>query len=438
MTTEARQPSAAASQAEGGFGPVLRAPQFRRLLIAQSVSSLGDWVATFAFMAAVYEITNGNQTAVAVVLVARLVPPMFAAPVGGVMADRLPRRLIMVTADVSRAALIALAPFVGVLLLYVIAFVHECISLFFLPARDATVPELVPKDSLAEANGLILASSYGSLPIAAAAFGGLRLVAQHIPTAIPFAHLFRDHPTAFAFFFDSATFVFSASMLSRLHLRHRSRTVELEIFAGVVEGIRYVLSDRALRALAYALIVSMFGGGVLFAVGIAYIHTTLGGSDVQFGWLAALWGLGMGVGLLVVRFLLHGAKDKVFLLAVATCGGILVVMGLLPFLFLAFGVAVLFGAAFSIAIILALTAAQEIAEDRIRGRVMGGVQMLFRIGLGAGALGIGGLAHSIREINLGIVSLDGNQFGMVVGGALILLGAVGASGVRRSDVWTHI
>jgi dTMP kinase len=448
MTGEATQPSADSRPGSrddakrsglqhGGFGPVLRAKPFRRLLIAQSVSSLGDWVATFAFIAFAYDLTK-NQTSVAVVLVLRLVPPMFAAPLGGVVADRLPRRLIMVTSDVSRAALIVLVPFVNIVLLYVIAFGHECISLFFLPARDATVPELVPKDSLAEANGLILASSYGSLPIAAAVFGGLLQALKATPDAVPFAHLFRDHPYVFPFFFDAATFVVSASLLSRLHLKQRSETGELELFEGVAEGVKYVMGHPALRSLAYGLVVSMFGGGVLFAVGIAYIHDTLGGTDVQFAWLAALWGAGMGLGLLVVRFVIHGAKDRVFLAAVATCGGILIVMGLLPFLFLAFGVAVLFGMAFSVAIVLALTAAQEIAEDRIRGRIMGGVQMLFRVGLGAGALGIGGMAHYLGDLRLGFLKLDGNQVGMVVGGILILLGSVAASGVRKSDAWEHI
>jgi dTMP kinase len=344
----------------------------------------------------------------------------------------------MVTSDLARAALIALVPFVNIILLYVIAFVHECISLFFLPARDATVPELVPKESLAEGNGLILASSYGTLPIAAALFGSLRLVAQHIPDAIPFAHLFRAHPTAFAFFFDSATFVFSASLLARLRLKHRPPKAEFEFVAGVVEGVKYVLGDQALRSLAYGLVVSMFGGGVLFAVGIAYVHDTLGGTDVQFGWLASLWGLGMGLGLLVVRVLLKRGKDRVFIGAVATCGWILIVMAVFPFLYLAFGIAVLFGMAFSIAIVLALTAAQEIAEDRIRGRIMGGVQMLFRVGLGAGALGIGGLAHGLGTLRLGFLKLDGNQAGMIVGGVLILLGAAGASGIRKSDVWERV
>ncbi|SRR6266567_465284 len=421
--------------AQAGFRGALGARGFVRLLTGQAVSSLGDWVATFAFIVAAYDLSHQNQTAVAVVLVLRLVPPMFAAPVGGVVADRLPRRPIMVTCDLSRAALIVLVPFVGLGLLYVIALVHECISLFFLPARDATVPALVPRGSLAEANGLVLASSYGSLPIAAALFSGLRLVVSHVPSAIPFARLLRHKPTAFAFFFDAATFVFSALMIAGLALQEKRRKEDLDLVEGMVEGVKYVMGHPVLRSLASGLIVSMFGGGVLFAVGIAYIHQTLHGSDADFGFLAALWGLGMGAGLAAVRFVIKRGKDKVFVVAVAACGSILVLMAVLPFLWLAFLAAVAFGMAFSVAIVIALTAAQEIAEDRIRGRVMGGVQMLFRVGLGAGAIGIGALAHGIGHVHEGFVSLDGNQIGMIVGGALIIFGAAASSGVTRSAAW---
>ncbi len=424
----------APASGEGGFAAAVRSPGFRRLLIGQAVSSLGDWVATLAFIVAAFALTHGNQTAVAIVLVLRLVPPIFAAPVGGVVADRVYRRTIMVTCDLTRAALIALVPFVGIGLLYVIAFIHESISLFFLPARDASVPHLVPEGSLAEANGLILASSYGSIPIAAALFSGLRAVASHIPSWVPFGHLFRAHPTSFAFFFDSATFVFSAAMIARLQLRQDRFEGKGQIVESVLEGFRYVWSHPGLRSLAYGLVVSMFGGGVLFAVGIAYIHQTLGADDVAFGWLTALWGAGMGIGLVVVRVLMKDrGRGATFLLAVATCGVVLVVMALLPQLWLSFVAAVVFGAAFSVAILVALTTAQEVAEDRIRGRIMAGVQMLFRIGLGVGALGVGALAHSIDEVHVGI-TLDGNQIGLIAGGLLILLGAVAASGFGRSGM----
>jgi len=416
----------------GGFRAAIKASGFRRLLIGQAVSSLGDWVATLAFIAAAFTLTHGNQTAVAVVLVLRLVPPIFAAPVGGVVADRVYRRTIMVTCDLTRAALIALAPFVGIGLLYAIAFVHESISLFFLPARDASVPLLVPNGALAEANGLVLATSYGSIPVAAALFSGLSAVESRIPHALPFAGLFTRHRNTLAFFFDAATFVFSASMIAQLQLK-RARRQQVQIVEGVVEGFRYVIAKQGLRSLALGVVVSMFGGGVLFAVGIGYIHQTLGGSDVAFGWLTALWGAGMGIGLALVRLLIKDrGRAPTFLLAVTMCGAVLIVMALLPFLWLAFVAAVVFGTAFSVAILVALTTAQEMTEDRIRGRIMGGVQMLFRVGLGAGALGVGALAHYVRHVKV-IISLDGNQVGLIAGGILITLGAMAASGLRLAS-----
>src|SRR5438874_1947874 len=225
-SSEGSPPPAGSRDAQTGppgtFRAVLRAGGFARLLTGQAVSSLGDWVATFAFIGASYQLSNHNATAVGVVLVLRLVPPIFAAPVGGVVADRLYRRTIMVTCDLTRAALIALVPFFGALwVLYLIAFVHECLSLFFLPARDASVPLLVPEGSLEQANGLILASSYGSIPISAALYSGLVLAAQNVPTFIPLHSTIHSHPTAFAFLFDAATFLFSAAMISRLQLAQR-------------------------------------------------------------------------------------------------------------------------------------------------------------------------------------------------------------------------
>jgi MFS family permease len=242
----------------------------------------------------------------------------------------------------------------------------------------------------------------------------------------------RSHPTSTAFFFDAATFLFSALMVVRIHRIPRGgRAADQSAFKGLAEAFRYIMRTPILRSLSVGLVVSMFGGGVLFAVGIAYIHQTLQGTDVDFGWLAALWGAGMAIGLGVVRFLVRERGEPwVFLAAVTMCGGILVVMALLPYLWLAFAIAVVFGAAFSVAIMVALSMTQRVTEDRIRGRIMGGVQMLFRVGLGVGALGIGALASSIGEVNL-VISLDGNQIGLLTGGVLILLGAAASAGVLR-------
>ncbi len=421
-----------ANDGRGGLRSLFRVQGFRRLFAGQAVSGLGDWVATLAFIALAFDITR-SQTAVAIVLILRLVPPIFAAPVGGVLADRLDRRLVMVTCDLVRASLIVLVPFLPIGGVYAIAFAHECVSLVFLPARDSSVPLLVDDDEqLPLANGLILASSFGSIPLAAGAFGGLRLAARHIPSWVPFGNALRSHPTATAFLFDAATFLFSAAMIVRIsRIPRGTRPSDQPAFKGLAEAFRYLWNTPVLRSLSAGLVVSMFGGGVLFAVGIAYIHTTLHGTDIDFGWLAALWGLGMALGLGVVRFLVRERGERwVFLAAVTACGGVLVVMALLPYLWLAFAIAVAFGMAFSVAIMVALSMTQRVTEDRIRGRIMGGVQMLFRVGLGAGALGIGALAHSIGRVHL-IITLDGNQVGLLAGGALILLGAFASAGVLK-------
>ena len=64
--------------------------------------------------------------------------------------------------------------------------------------------------------------------------------------------------------------------------------------------------------------------------------------------------------------------------------------------------------------------------------------MLFRVGLGAGAIGIGALAHVVGHVRVGFVSLDGNQLGMIVGGGLIIAGAAASSGVRKSPAWSNL
>jgi hypothetical protein len=89
-------------------------------------------------------------------------------------------------------------------------------------------------------------------------------------------------------------------------------------------------------------------------------------------------------------------------------------------------------------VMLALSLAQELVEDDMRGRLLGAVHMGFRLGLALGALGIGGLASLIEPFALGIgglrVHLDGNQVGLIVGGGVILAGAVIARGVTSARI----
>ncbi len=425
----------AADEGRSGVRPLLRRGSFRRLLIGQGISALGDWVGTVALIAAAFELT-GSPTAVGGVLVLRLIPPIFAAPLGGVLADRFDRRLMMVSTNLGMAALIAAVPFVNLAGLYIIALVSESLALLFLPARDATVPDLVPPESLPSANGLIMGSSYGAIPFAAALFSGLRLISGNVPSWVPGSGLLETHPLAVPFFFDAATFVFSAIMIAGIPTTRRRIEGPLQIFEGVTEAFRYARRTPVVRALAIGVGVAMFGGGVLFALGIAYVRETLGGGDVEFGFLVALWGLGMAVGVGTVHLLVKRGEAYVFQLAVAACGGILLAMAFLPFTWLALIAALGFGMSFSVAVMLAVTLLQRFAEERMRGRLLGGAHMLFRVSLALGAIGVGGAVGSFAGLTVGLgvarIRFDGNQVGLLLGGGLILLGALAAGGVVRA------
>ena len=133
----------------------------------------------------------------------------------------------------------------------------------------------------------------------------------------------------------------------------------------------------------------------------------------------------MAVGLLIVRQLVHRrGRTYIFSAAIVVLGGIIISMALVPILLVAMALAVPFGAAFALALTLAMTIAQESAEDHNRGTVMGGIESLFSIGLGTGAISVGALATSIKHIHFLVFTLDGNQFGLLVSGVFIIAGAL--------------
>src|SRR5437867_2930469 len=98
-------------------------------------------------------------------MVARMLPSILFGPVAGALVDRFDRKRIMITADLSRAVLYATMPFLGKLwAIFFVSFVIESLSLLWTPARDASLPNLVPRRQLANANSLGLVATYGTLP----------------------------------------------------------------------------------------------------------------------------------------------------------------------------------------------------------------------------------------------------------------------------------
>jgi MFS family permease len=243
----------------GGFSRVrLFAPlahrDYRLLVGGMSVSLLGDGLFLVALAWQVYALSNA-PTALASVGIAMTIPTITCLLLGGAVSDRYDRRQVMLNADCVRAIILAVLAFLsatGALRLWqllVVAVVYGAATAFFDPASDALVPELVPPESLAQANSLDQLIRPLALRLAGPAVGGILIGAIG---------------TDWAFALDAASFVISAlALLAMSPAAGRSvraaagsgQSVRREIIAGLgyVRRHAWLWATLVSAALAYLL-----------------------------------------------------------------------------------------------------------------------------------------------------------------------------------------
>jgi MFS family permease len=180
---------------------------FRRLWAGQAVSEIGDWLNNIAVLALTIQLAGPGSEGQAVSLyaVSRHLPLFLFGPFAGVVVDRMDRRRVMIAADCARAVLalgFLLAAHFGTLsLIYLVGAALFAVSAFFNVARRASIPNLARgADQLITANALA-SSTTASTIAAGSALGGL------VSTFVG-----RDA----VFVFNSATFLVSAWMISRI------------------------------------------------------------------------------------------------------------------------------------------------------------------------------------------------------------------------------
>lgn len=424
-----------------GFKAVFRIPDFRRLFWGQAISALGDWVGTFAFIVAAEQLAPDQPVAVGGILVIRLIPSFFATPIGGVLSDRWDRKRIMIASDVARFFVILAVPLIPRLgALYAFAFVMEALSLVFLPARDASLPNVIGKENLEAANALIMGSSFGGIPLSAPIFAGLAWAGLHYPTWLPYDRPIRAHSFSFAFVFDAFTYLVSAAMIWRMSVSRARPAPGAEpepFWESLADGVRYIAARPFILGLAVAVSSGMLGGGVLFAVGVGYVNETLAGGSVEFGWLMGLFGAGMVSGFVASQ--VRSPRGIAWMIrgSLVAMGAVLGFMSIVSVLWIAYILAVVFGTSFAVSVILGMSAVQARSDDAVRGRVMAAVHMLVRVALSLGALGGGAIASLVPARGLHVPGVpyhpDRNQLALAIAGALIAAGSLGVRAPSPSE-----
>jgi predicted MFS family arabinose efflux permease len=400
-----------------GLAGLIHRGGFRRLLIGQTASGLGDWMGTVALMALVLDLSR-SSTAVAAILVLRLAPAALAGPLATRIVGRWNRRRTMLAMDAARAVIVLLIPLVRSLWwVYLWAFLLEGAGLVFLPARDAAVPDLAGDDDLPLANGLMLGSSYGTMPLGAglfaatsALFGGHAASSRLALTAV--------------FLFDALSFLVSFAMVWRvaelIPKGARRRTAQARTTPSFFDALRHPL----VRAVAPHALVAALGLGSLFSLGIVFVREVLGASNTQFGLLVALFGVGAAAGLALVRRLGQDGLRRVRA-SLALQGAIVAGMSLSPAIPFALGGALAFGAATAVT----LSTAMSVLQSRLEGqeRVMGFAvfHVAIRAGLALAALGTGAAADVISGTRLPLVGdLPPVRMVLLLSGLIVIASAL--------------
>src|SRR4051812_14248853 len=258
----------------------LRERNFRLLYIGQAVSLLGDGMVGVALAFGVLEVTD-SPSALGIVLAARMIPTISLLLADGVIADRLPRRAVMVGADVLRMvshALMAALLISGsaqVWSLAVLAAVNGAGTAFFAPASTALLPMLVRPDLLQQANALRgLAQSAGM--VAGPALAGLLVATSGPGTALAV---------------DAATFAVSAAFLLAL----RVPAIVPPPAAAFISQLRDGWLEFRARDWVWGIVLSASIANMLSAcyavLGPVQAERELGGAGA---WATIVTGLGIG------------------------------------------------------------------------------------------------------------------------------------------------
>jgi dTMP kinase len=414
--------------------------------------SLGDWLGLLATTALAQQLSGGDYAtanfAIAGVFIARLLPAVFLGPLAGVIADRLDRRMLMVVADVIRFALYVSIPIVGnYFWLYTATILVECVSLFWSPAKDATVPNLVPKEKLESANQVSLFAAYGTAPIAAGLFAILALLSSAIASAFP---SFKGTSIDIALYINALSFAFSAWTIFHLHeipKRHEaSKKADSSVGKSLIEGYKAVSSSKIIRGLIVGMIGAFIAAGAVIGLARTFVGD-LGGGDAGYGVLFGSVFTGLAIGIAFgPKIFAQFSRRRLFGASLTVAGSFLVLLAAIPNFTLAVFIVIILGAFSGVCWVTGFTMLGLEVHDDVRGRTFAFMQSIIRVTLVA-VLAISPIiAAYIGEYRIKVrnteVAYNGAAITLLFAGLFaILIGAVSYHQMKdrpNVSIWSDI
>jgi dTMP kinase len=417
---------------------VLSIKPFRRLWIALSLSSLGDWLSIVALTALAPSLAGGGLaakgSAVGGVWLATLLPAVLFGPLAGALADRWDRRMTMIVGDVIRGLLFLSIPlFPHLTWIYVAKFLAGVASQFWNPATAASVPNLVPKDKLERANQLSLLTTYGTAPLAAGLFSVLALVSEGISRVTPLFHVHTSNVNL-ALYFNAASYFISAVtvyFIREIPKRHASDKISApSTLRSIWEGWRFIGQTPVVRGLVIGMVGAFAAAGVVVGLGFTYITYTLHGGNAGWGLVFAAIFVGMALGMLVgPKVFGNFSRRRLFGLSIAAAAVPLALIALVPVLAAVVLFVVLLGALSGIAYSTGFTIVGLEVDDDTRGRVFAffqsSIQVILFAVIAASLAASAGLTRAIASLNgTGNIKIGNVTYASAGQNVVILLAAV--------------
>ena len=347
----------------------LRERNYVLYAVGQFISQLGNWVEQTAVAWILYEMTN-SPLLLGLSGLFRAVPMIGLALFGGAIADRVPRRVLLLLTESSMliaslaVGLLALTDQLQFWHLYVLSFASGTLSAFSIPARHALFAGLVPRSSMQSAvtlnavavrSGALIGPSIGGVALA---YGGY----------------------AFPFFINAAGFIGMLLALASMRLPSRqtdTASSPTNLWHGMTSGLDFVWRNPLLKvALGLEIVSGVFGHNVALITVIA--RDAIGTGPEGLGLLLSALGAGGLLGMVFMVAFEVKRHVHVILSAGTAYAALLTAFALSPWLGLSMILLFALGAADGIWAVTRNTLAQLLVPDALRGRVMSVVVMATR------------------------------------------------------------
>lgn len=377
----------------------LASPQLRRIIGAYAVNRLGTWIGTIALALAVYDHTR-SALAVAAVLIAAQVVPAFAVPalVARVEASRRGRELsglYLFEATATASLAVSLSSFSLPLILVLVAL--DGTAALAASALLRTAGARAAREALGDGGGAQAAEQRVNAAI------NLAFSATFVIGPVIAALLVAGAGAASALYVDAASFLACGAMLLDLH-PHVATEDGDTVAARLRAAWAQIRVAPALRGLLLAQAVALVFFESATPIEVALVKKTLHGGNSGYGYLVAIWGLGVVLG--SVAFARAGQGRLGLMISVGTflIGTAYVGWALAPTMVVAGAAAIVGGVGNGLQLGPLISAIQKVTPEDMQGRVMGALESIGALSPAIG-LGLGGalVALSSPRIAFGVV-----------------------------------